>query len=41
MDRTIQDDDFDIPTPTGETYGSFNEAFAALNAELFSGERSM
>jgi hypothetical protein len=29
---------FDISTPTGETYGTFNEAFAALNAELFGGE---
>jgi hypothetical protein len=42
MDRTIQRDDnlddFDIPTPPGETYSTFNEAFTALNDELFGGD---
>jgi predicted SprT family Zn-dependent metalloprotease len=39
IDRTIQiDDDLDFPTPTAATYGTFNEAFDALNHELFGGE---
>src|SRR5215471_17765603 len=42
-DRTTHDDDDDDDfdpvdfTPTAETYGTFNQAFAALNDELFGG----